>query len=226
MNIREDIKKYNSTIFLILANFIPIIGVIFFNFNIAQILILYWFETLIIGFFTILKIFYLPNEKSISKFISSFSFLFRFGLSILFYLIFIIAMISVTGYYSGPINIFEIFKITFSIFFNGSYLENLLSIISLLSLFISHAFSFYLNFIRLEEDKLSNLRMLENLPFSRIFQLHLSIVFGGFILIMLKILKAGSISLIGVLLLLILFKTYEDLNAHINERIKINSLKK
>ena len=68
--------------------------------------------------------------------------------------------------------------------------------------------------------------MLENLPFSRIFQLHLSIVFGGFILIMLKILKAGSISLIGVLLLLILFKTYEDLNAHINERIKINSLKK
>src|SRR3989338_5535015 len=54
--IKEEIGKRDiSTISLIIANLIPLMGVLFFNWSLFSILILYWVESAVIGFYTILK---------------------------------------------------------------------------------------------------------------------------------------------------------------------------
>ena len=45
-----------SVIVIIGANLMPVIGVLFFRWNANNIIILYWIETLVIGFYTLLKV--------------------------------------------------------------------------------------------------------------------------------------------------------------------------
>ncbi len=41
---------------LVLANLIPLVGTLFFGWSSGVILVLYWFETAVIGFYSILKL--------------------------------------------------------------------------------------------------------------------------------------------------------------------------
>ena len=56
-------KGFVSLIFIIAANSIPIIGVIFLKWNPFMILFIYWGESLIIGFFNLLKMFISGHDK-------------------------------------------------------------------------------------------------------------------------------------------------------------------
>lgn len=58
----EFIKKYFSVIPLIIVNIIPLICVLFYNWNLYLIIILYWQEAMVIGFFDVLKILF-ANKK-------------------------------------------------------------------------------------------------------------------------------------------------------------------
>ena len=50
-------KAYRvSLIPLIIANAVPLVGVLFFDWNLFQIIFLYWVESGVIGFYNILKI--------------------------------------------------------------------------------------------------------------------------------------------------------------------------
>lgn len=49
-------QKNSSIYFLIIANLIPLVGVIFFGWNLFSILIAYWLENIVIGIFTVFKI--------------------------------------------------------------------------------------------------------------------------------------------------------------------------
>ena len=55
MNITARFKKRRSVYFLILSNCLPIIGALFFNWNLSNLLLLYWAESGVIGFYTLLK---------------------------------------------------------------------------------------------------------------------------------------------------------------------------
>lgn len=46
-----------SLIALLLANVLPIIGVVYWSWNLTVIMVLFWLENLIIGVYAILKIF-------------------------------------------------------------------------------------------------------------------------------------------------------------------------
>lgn len=49
------------TVFLVLANLLPLAGVAFFGWDVFVILILYWLETLVIAFWTILPVLIFPD---------------------------------------------------------------------------------------------------------------------------------------------------------------------
>ncbi len=53
---------------LILANIVPIIGVLYFEWAPMDVIFIYWLETLFIGFFTIIKMISAPREKYIYRF--------------------------------------------------------------------------------------------------------------------------------------------------------------
>ena len=55
------ILTYPSIFILILANSLPLLGILFFSWDVFSLLFLYWLETIVIGFFNVLKI-SLQNE--------------------------------------------------------------------------------------------------------------------------------------------------------------------
>ena len=44
-----------STVSLILVNLIPLAGVLFFEWNVAAVVLLFWFENVVVGIFNVLK---------------------------------------------------------------------------------------------------------------------------------------------------------------------------
>ncbi|MBU0744172.1 MAG: hypothetical protein KKE11_02220, partial [Gammaproteobacteria bacterium] len=49
-------NRPSSIYFLLAANAVPLVGVLFFGWDLIDVLFLYWAETVIIGFYSLLKI--------------------------------------------------------------------------------------------------------------------------------------------------------------------------
>jgi len=214
----SDYKKWNiSEIVLILANLIPLFGVLFLGWDLFSILIIYWLESAIIGFYTLLKMAMcwglLDDEKDklkdlslrpnarliianlLGKMLFVPSFIIPFGALMFICLMFIFLMNSID---SGALVIQEISSIAITL------------IVAVSCLFISHGVSFYLNFIKKQEYKKTTAQELTISPYGRIFVMYLTILFGGF-LVLLTQMPAALIALF------IILKIFIDLSAHRKE---------
>ena len=191
---------------LILANIVPIIGVLCFDWEPMDVIFIYWLETLFIGFFNIIKMIFVPEKYIIYKFISISFFIFIFTLFQGFQGIFIFKAIP------GLIE-----KLT------GEYIE--ISIIGLaeylflpaLALFLSHLFSLIWNFSLKKEYKKSDMSILMVQPIPRVFFQQCIAVFGCFALLI-------SNSPFVLMILVILAKIYIDLKAHLKSHKSINKV--
>ena len=199
--------KNSSITALIIVNTIPIFGVIFFEWSLFALMFFYWLENVVIGFYNILKMNKAkgtdPIEKGIrivsfgkvsynnnkSAFISFF--LFHYGLFMLVHGIFIFALF-------GPPNI-PVFNL----------------LIGVISLFISHGFSYFENFIGKEEYKRVSPANLFGQPYNRLIVMHITIIFGG------AMFKIFGLPVLSILLLVIL-KTIIDVYSHKLEHKKFS----
>ncbi len=184
-------KSYSlSVTFLVAANLVPILGVLFFDMSMFQIIFLYWCESGIIGFFSILKILIKTRPIFIGVF-SSLFFTLHFGIFMFAHIFILLALFG-----DSIVNI--------------NFLSPFLFPIGVL--FVSHFVSFISNFIvkgEYKQDKLSS----NNLPpYRRIFIMQITIIFGGMIFSLFSTLfntkVAGNI-------ILILFKILIDVDAHL-----------
>lgn len=159
-------STYTPLILLIIANLVPLFGVIFLGWNIFQILFLYWLETAIIGFFNIFKIIKVEGFLNIS---SITSFLIHYGVFMLGHLVFIVAFFT-SEIFSDP----TLPSIT------------ILSVESILIPFavlcISHGLSFFLNFIQKKEYKKVTAEEQKQAPYSRVVIMHATVIFGGWLI--------------------------------------------
>lgn len=88
--------------------------------------------------------------------------------------------------------------------------------IGIISLFLSHGFSFLLNFIIKGEHRTTTIGALMTQPYGRVVMMHISIIIGGFLTMALG-------SSVGLLLMLVVLKTVIDAFVHLKERAKFNS---
>ncbi len=200
-------ENKTSAILLVFANIVPIFGVLFWNWNTFDVFILFWSESVIIGFYSIFKILIYYQNKILAMFFSIF-FIFHFGIFLTVHLLIIIAMFSNYFVHSfNPSN--EIFIKALS--------ESSVILSGFIFLFISHGVSFFQNYIGKKEYKISN--PFNNpmvTPYVRIIIMHIALIFGGFLLIITK-------ASINGLIILILFKIIIDLKGHNNShKLKIN----
>lgn len=194
--------KNFSIISLITINLIPIFGVIFWDWNLFSILISYWSENIIIGFYNVLKM--AKTEKaelnisealgekqklSSKKIINIAFFIFHYGFFTF---------------------VHGIFLLTLSGIFGKSSIQISNIILMMFSFLVSHGISFYENYIGKEEYKKISLNKLFSQPYTRIVLLHITIIALGF-----------SVALLGspifALILLVVLKTGIDLLAHKKE---------
>ncbi len=196
------ITSRSSSVFLIVANLIPLAGAFFLDWNVLDIVLVYWSETIIVGFYTILRI--ATVQKDTLKF----------------------------GGIGGKIFISCFFLLHYGVFCfgNGVLLlsalapeissapEGMLLLTaslkwSLLALFISHGYSYYHNYLGSGENKRTRVAEEMFTPYPRLITLHVAIILGG-----VAVDAAGQP--LYLLLIFIIGKTYVDWKLHLRERKK------
>jgi hypothetical protein len=183
-------KKDNiSLITLIGANLLPLIGVFYFNWDVRFIVLLYWAENLIAGFYNILKIaFVRENNSAFSPeklFIIPF-FCIHYGGFCAAHGFFLTAFFKL-GSTSSPFPTggadwwgpFVFIQMLFNVIAKVWASSPPEMIWALLGLFISHGVSFVENFILGGEYRNSTIKELMHQPYQRIMVMHIAIITAG-----------------------------------------------
>jgi len=186
-----------SAVALILANLVPIAGAAFFGWSLSDVMVLYWAESAIIGFFNVLKIAVIGRWSAL--FAGPF-FLGHFGgfMAVHFLFIYTLFVKGVTGNDGGG-DLAEVAAL-----FAGLWP-------ALLALFISHGYSFFTNFLGRQEYRNRSVGDQMREPYTRVAFMHMVLIAGG-----------GLSLALGdptpVLLLVIIAKIWLDLRAHRKQR--------
>jgi len=211
-------KKDNfSLVALIGANFIPFIGIFFFDWDVTFIVLLYWFENLIVGFYNILKMALLKVDQSLanaSKFFIIPFFCLHYGAFCGVHGLFLTVFFKI-GESSSPFpanqETWPLHLVFIQILFNvmAKIWANRppQMVWALLGLFISHGISFWENYILGREYETGSLKKLMNRPYQRIFVMHIAIIAGGIFVMQLD-------SPLPLLIILIMLKIFFDLYLH------------
>jgi hypothetical protein len=224
-----------SAIALIVANAIPLIGVLFFGWSLWTILVIYWLENGIVGFWNVPKIALargsmvsLPPGRNVPPAMSALGgtipgpgrvgmalfFLVHYGLFWLGHGFFVFVLPNFAGAWQGPVpcaqpgELLPGFPECVSSPFGQVIWSNVW--IAAVALFLSHGASFVFNYLGRGEYLRTSAPQQMFKPYGRVVVLHLTIIFGAFIAAFLS-------APIGILLILVVLKTLFDLGLHLNE---------
>jgi len=192
-------KTYHiSIVTLLFANLIPLYGVLSGQISGNELLLLYWFESAIVGFFTILKILFVPKDH-LQKILLIPFFITHYGGFMLGHLLFLTIIVSLSSSQES----FAILK------FPDGLLQRLT--IPVMALYFSHGVSFFVNYIGKKEYERHSLGYFMTAPYARIMVMHVAILFGWGATLILRNSFVSS-------MLLIALKVVVDVMAHLQER--------
>lgn len=183
-----------SSAVLLLVNLLPAAGVLFWNWDLSEVFALYWAENAVIGFYNILKI---AVAAKWAAFFAGLFFIGHYGGFMAVHFLFVYSMFirgPVPGAQSQPPG--EVFVSVFGPLW-----------MPLLAIAISHGISFFVNFLGRKEYEHQSVQSLMSQPYGRIIVLHLTIIFGGWMVLILNSPKPALLLLVGL-------KTFMDLRAH------------
>lgn len=184
-----------SSLALIAANLLPLFGVLLLGWSIGELMLLFWAESAVIGFYNLLKM------ARVGKW------------SVLFFGPFF------TGHFGGFMVVHLLF--IYGFFINDpnagtdipvdQVLADFLALLpALLGFFLSHGISYVSNFLGRQEYLGMTINAQMGQPYKRIIVMHVTIIFGGFLVMALG-------STLPALLLIIGLKLWTDLYSHLKE---------
>lgn len=228
-----------SSASLLLANLVPLAGVLYFGWSVSSVIILYWFENVVIGVVNIARMAtFSPDGESIAlglgadgeqaaavgqalsqlngsaahaiKFFLIPFFAFHYFFFCAGHGIFVFSLFpDEDGYFPGEIGVSLFGSLSRAIEIFSTPLAYAAA-----ALAASHVISFFLNFVGGAEYRSLDVRKMMFMPYSRIVALHLTIIFGGFAAMALD-------EPIWVLLILIAVKIVVDLKMHLTEHLRL-----
>lgn len=197
-------KIPNSVYALIFANLISIVGVIVAHWSVANILFLYWTESVIIGIFNVIKMATVAKRgRKKNLFNRIFDGIERVFLPVFF-------MIHYGGFMAGHL---------FFIWSFAHYMEKMevdfptliaTTGIGTISLVISHGYSFVMNYWLSGERKKADISQLMMAPYIRVIIMQITLIIG----MMLSMLFRSPVYL---LILFIVLKMFVDIASHLAE---------
>lgn len=189
-----------SIVSLVLFNLVPLIGVLFFGWSLSAIMVLYWFENVVIGLYNVIKMTMAKGKRPKTKL--------RSGNKPVtaaqkpFLVIFFIV----------HYGIFTLGHGVFVMVLFGKDLENILGLLpGALSLVVSHGVSFFHNFLRNGEYKRVAFQDLFFQPYKRVIIMHITIIVGASASL---ILNLPSMTLIVLIFLKILIDVFSHMIEH------------
>ncbi len=198
-------NKSISLLLLILANLVPLAGILFFEWSLFSVLFFYWLETVVVGVLNIPKMIMakgmdqklkdglnqLPKSKrgaayAAVRMFTILFFMFHFGMFAFVHGIFVFQL-----YGPADVSMFGV-------------------LLALSTFLVSHGHSLVINFLRNKEYVTRSINQQMGQPYKRVVILHVAILFGAFPLLLFK-------SSIMAVLILIGFKTGIDIILHTKE---------
>lgn len=189
---------------LVAANLIPLFGVLFLGWSLFYLLFLYWLESVIIGFYGVLKILFYNRLHGVPLAVF---FCFHFGLFMIVHFAFIIAIFGVPEFLRaaegfGELGTFDLIRQSIrQVGITGA------------ALFVSHGVSFITYTVRggaEREESRPGIVQLMTSPYSRIVVMHITVMLGGFVSFSLG-------SPVWALIVMVLLKTLIDVKLHMKE---------
>ena len=195
-----------SIVVLIAANLLPLAGVLFWDWDVFLLLLLFWCENVVIGLFGIARLIVAGKTENMTEglFLPLF-FLVHYGGFMLGHFIVLFAMYST--------NVEEAGLLAEPADFYGMIVEKL-NWLAVVALFVSHGWSFVENYLGREEHENLTPGQAMALPYRRMMITHVALIVGGFFLV-----ENGQ-PLAG-LILLILMKIGLDVIFHRKEHQRL-----
>ncbi len=202
----SDIWRLPSVLVLVLANTIPLWGVLLLGWEAFPILFLFWAEGVVIGAFHVLKMLAArPTEWGhwvMKVFLVPFFFV-HYGMFAAGHVTFLIQMFggdatADLGFPPDPAVLFGII--------DRDHLTWPLA-----AFVVSHGVSFFINYLGKGEFRRMVPVVMMMTPYARVMVMHLTLFAGGFLMM-----RAGDPA--GGLVALVVLKTILDLGAHLRER--------
>ena len=186
-----------SVAIMVLANLVPLAGVLFLNWGLGNVMVLFWAESAVIGFYTLIK---MGVVGKLGVLFAGPFFVGHFGGFMVVHFLFIYEMFLTTGLKPSQ---------------EPPALQTLATLFlplwpALLALLVSHGVSFVIHFVQGREYQRQSVSGLMTSPYRRIIVMHLTIIFGGFAAMLLH-------TALPALLLLIALKLGADIHAHLRE---------
>ena len=195
---------------LLLANLIPVFGVLFMDWDVGAIIVLYWAENLVVGMYTILKMLVAGGYGAIGNILF---FCVHYGGFAAIHGMFVLKLTEYAGIstlqtaetsWPGPLVLAEKLYHLVGNILNAAPDEFLWV---LLAMVLSHGVSFLLLFIGQDEYRVTTTSKLMRAPYQRVAILHITVIIGAFLIAKLD-------SPIGLLLVLVALKTGMDIILH------------
>jgi hypothetical protein len=202
--IRKKESKLSSVIALICVNLFPVFGVLYWGWDVFPIMLLFWSENVIIGFYNVMRMIACEFKEAsawIAKLFMIPFFIVHYGGFTAAHGIFVFALFGgdlLQGSFGPRPDVLWQVVHEYNLFF------------AVAALFLSHGYSFVRNYLGKGEYRRYTLSKLMGLPYGRVVLLHITLIFGGFLIAFLQSPTAG-------LLLFILLKIVMDLWAHVKE---------
>jgi hypothetical protein len=209
---------------LIASNLIPVIGVIYAGWSAASIVLVYWAENLVIGFYNILKMLTVASSKDdrlLPRLFAVGFFVIHFGGFAAGHGSFLLDIFDINTVpapteeqeWPGPLMLLQLLFTVMHTLFSEMPKGFMWAIAALL---ISHGASFLLHFLMGGERHRTTVNKLMMQPYSRVLIMHVAIIICGFFVI-----KLGSP--LSMLVALVLVKTAMDIVLHRREHRRLQT---
>ena len=214
MNLFEKYLSKLPLIALLATNALPLVGVLFFEWDAFLIVLLYWAENVAVGFYNVLKMAMVkvnhPAEH-LGKLVQILFFIIHYSGFTGIHGVFVLAMFDKEGDVFGKGPHWPCFLAFVQILFNTiahawrTIPVNARWVIA--AMFVSHGISFCYNYLYKGEYAKQNGGELMSHPYTRVVVMHIAIIAGGF-------LTAAFGSPVGLLVMLVIIKTVIDVALH------------
>ncbi len=178
---------------LVIANLVPLAGVIALDWSVGQIMLIFWLESGVIGIFNLAKLWMVVRWFAL---IAGLFFAGHYGAFMAAHLLFLTSF-----FLDGDAGVMSL---------SDFVADWQFALPAVIALFISHGVSFVVNFVRHREYERKTVVHLMTEPYSRIMVMQLTIICGG----MLTMVFSNPLP---ALVLMIVLKMAVDLKAHIKE---------
>lgn len=206
---------------LLLANAIPLVGVLLLGWSLWTILAVYWLENGIVGLFSLAKILLARGEVApglepvaaarvasvppiVHRVLFAAFFPLHYGVFWAGHGVFVLGFLPIFARLEGGFG-------TDTAALAGSGIDWTAAAIGAGALFASHGVSFLVNYLWRGEYRTASPSIQAQAPYERVIALHVTILLGAWAIILIG-------SPVGALLVLVAVKAYIDLRAHLRER--------